>query len=133
MKSRRRLKRSRWRNDPHSLRRRKAEADAAREALAAALPPVYAGPEPLTLWQTVEVRGPHGELQHRIALYVPTHGRCDQHAAEINGQRCDRMQTATEVGRTVAGWIEKRPSTALLADWRRDALPLVPVYAGRQR
>ena len=113
-------KRSRWAhcNTPDGLRRRKAAADAKREALAADLPPVYAGPEPLSAWQTVQVLDSAGRVAHTIALYVPTTGRCDQHAAEVDGAR--RLVTATDVGRIVAGLIHKRPSTAVLADMRRD-------------
>lgn len=113
-------KRSRWAhaNTPDALRRRRAAADAKREALAADLPPVYAGPEPLSAWQTVQVLDSVGLVVHTIALYVPTAGRCDQHAAEVDGAR--RLVTATEVGRIVAGLIHKRPSTAVLADMRRD-------------
>ena len=55
---------------------------------------------------------------HTIRLYVPTHGRCDQHAAEIDGQRCGLMLTATEIGRRVAGMVCKRPSVAALAEVR---------------
>ena len=73
-------------------------ADAKREAMAATLPPVYEGPAPLSEWQTITV-----------TLYVPTHGRCDQHATVIDGQR-------------VAAMIRKRPSDAALADMWRDDL-----------
>ena len=74
MKSRRHhqsAKRSRWawNNSPDGQRNRRAKADARREAIAAALPPVYEGPAPLSEWQTLTV-----------TLYVPAHGRCDQHA-----------------------------------------------------
>ena len=114
----RRLKRSRWAhvNTLDGLRRRRAAADARRETLVADLPPVYAGPEPLSLWQTVQVLDASGRVVHIIALYVPTAGRCDQHAAEVDGAR--RLVTATEVGRLVAGMIRKRPSTAELAELR---------------
>ncbi len=117
--------RSRWAhaNTPDALRRRRAAADTRREALAATLPPVYAGPEPLSLWQTVQVLDGAGRLLHSIALHVPTAGRCDQHAATIDGARCDRMLTATNVGRLVAGMIHKRPSVALLSEWRSDLTP----------
>lgn len=116
----RRPKRSRWAhvNTPDGLCRRKAAADARREASAAHLPPVYAGPEPLSPWQTVQVLDASGHVVHTIALYVPTAGRCDQHAAEVGGVH--RLVTATEVGRIVAGLIHKRPSTAVLADMRRS-------------
>lgn len=117
MKSRRHH-RSRWAhcNTPEALLRRRAKADARREAQVADLPPVYAGPAPLSPWQTVQILGPAGEVQHTIALYVPTAGRCDQHAAEIDGER--RLVTATEVGRLVAGMIHKRPSASVLAEMR---------------
>jgi hypothetical protein len=70
------------------------------------------------VWQRVQVLDGAGEVLHTITLYVPTHGRCDQHAAEIDGQRCDSMLTATEVGRRVAAMIYKRPSVALQAQDR---------------
>lgn len=122
MKSRR-CKRSRFGafNAPEALRRRKAAADARREALVADLPPAYAGPDPLSAWQTVQVLDAAGNVMHSIALYVPTSGRCDQHAAEIDGARADQMLTATDIGRMVAGWIAKRPSCALVACMRREA------------
>lgn len=115
-----RAKRSKWAhcNTPDALRRRHAAADARREALAATLPPVYVGPEPLSLWQTVQVLDSAGRVQRTIALLVPTAGRCDQHAAMIDGARHDRMLTATDVGRMVAGMIHKRPSVALLSELR---------------
>jgi hypothetical protein len=117
-------KRNRWShvNTPDGLRRRKAKLDASREALAATLPPVYAGPEPLSLWQSVQVLDGAGRVLHTVALHVPTAGRCDQHAAVVNGVRCDRMLTATDVGRLVAGWLPKRPSVALLSEWRADLM-----------
>lgn len=116
-----RAKRSRWAhcNTPDALRRRRAAADARREALAAALPPVYAGPEPGSLWQSVQVLDGAGRVLHNIALYVPTSGRCDQHAAILDGARCDRMLTATDVGRMVAGMVRKRPSVEVMAEERR--------------
>ena len=112
MKSRIRHHRSKWAhcNTPDALRRRRAKADARREAIAAALPPVYEGPAPLSEWQTITV-----------TLYVPTHGRCDQHAAVIDGQRVGLL-SATEIGRRVAAMIRKRPSDAVLADMWRDDL-----------
>ena len=111
--------RSRWAhcNTPAARRRRRAAEDAAREARASTLPPVYAGPEPLSVWQTVKVLDAAGNMQHTVELRVPTSGRCDQHAAEVDGRRL--MLTATEVGRLVAGWIAKRPSRELMADVRR--------------
>jgi hypothetical protein len=119
MKSRRRP-RGRWAaaNSPDALRRRKATQDARREALALTLPPVPTGPEPLSVWQRVQVLDGAGEVLHTITLYVPTQGRCDQHAAEIDGQRCEAMLTATEIGRRVAAMIYKRPSLALQAQDR---------------
>ncbi len=87
--------------------------------MVADLPPVDTGPAPLSLWQTVQVIGSHGQVMHTLALYVPTSGRCDQHAAEVDGERGESMLTATQVGRLVAGWIAKRPSHALLAEQRR--------------
>ena len=113
MKSRRHhqsAKRSRWawNNSPDGLRNRRAKADARREAIAAALPPVYEGPAPLSEWQTITV-----------TLYVPTHGRCDQHATVIDGQRVGLL-SATEIGRRVAAMIRKRPSLSVIAEVRRD-------------
>lgn len=124
MKSRNRhhgAKRSRWAhvNTPEGLRRRRAAADARREAICATLPPAYEPPAPLSPWQTVLVLDAAGQLQHRIALYVPTTGRCDQHAAEVDGVR-GPMMTATEVGAMVRGWIAKRPSVSVQAEIRRD-------------
>lgn len=109
MKSRRR-NRSRWAhvNSPDGLRRRRAIADAKREALAATLPPACAPPEPLTEWQTITV-----------TLLVPTCGRCDQHAVIIDGERVGLLG-ATEIGRRVAASIRKRPSAALQGEIRRD-------------
>lgn len=123
MQSRRRhhsAKRSRWThaNTPAALRRRSAKRDAQREAIAATLPPVPAPPEPLSLWQTVLVLGSDGSEMHRVTLYVPTAGRCDQHATDIDGAR--ELLTATAIGRRVAGMICKRPSVALQADIRRE-------------
>ena len=123
MKSRnshRSAKRSRWAhaNTPEALRRRRAQMDARREAIAATLPPVDPGPQPLEPWQTVLVLDARGNVMHRVALYVPTEGhRCDQHAAEVDGVR--ELLTATEIGARVRGWIAKRPSAALLGDIRR--------------
>lgn len=106
----RNLLRSRWAhaNTPAAKRRRRAADDARREALARTLPPVYAGPEPLSHWQTVTVH-----------VYVPTHGRCDQHAVVIDGERVGLL-SATQIAVRVRKAIKSRPSTALLADWRRE-------------
>jgi len=102
MQSHHRHHRSRWAhcNTPDALRRRRAANDARREALAATLPPVPADPTPGDLWQTVTVQ-----------VYVPTHGRCDQHAAVIDGERVGLL-SATEIGRRVAAALRKRPSFA---------------------
>ena len=103
-------KRSRWAhcNSPESLRRRRAKLDARREALAAALPPAYAPPEPGTQWQRIV-----------IDLYVPTAGRCDQHATLIDGERVGLL-SATQIGVMVRDAIRKRPSVAVQAEIRRD-------------
>lgn len=124
MKSPRRhhsAKRSRWAkaNTPDAIRRRRAAADAKREAICATLLPAYEPPAPMTLWQEVIIRDGSGEVQHRIALYVPTAGRCDQWAAEVDGVRVP-MMTATDAGATVRGWIAKRPSVSVQAEIRRD-------------
>ena len=110
MKTRRRHHRSKWAhiNSPEGLRRRRAIADARREALAATLPPAYEPPQPLTEWQTITV-----------TLLVPTCGRCDQHAVVIDGERIGLL-SATEIGRRVAAAIRKRPSVELQAEVRRD-------------
>lgn len=110
MKSRRRNHRSKWAhvNSPEGLRRRRAIADAWREALAATLPPAYVPPQPLTTWQTITV-----------TLLVPTCGRCDQHAVVIDGERVGLL-SATEIGRRVAAAVRKRPSHAVQAEIRRD-------------
>ena len=99
-----------WNNSPDGLRNRRAKADARREAIATTLPPVCEGPAPLSEWQTIVV-----------TLYVPTHGRCDQHATVIDGHRVGLL-SATEIGRRVAAAIHKRPSGDVMADVRRDEL-----------
>lgn len=76
------------------------------------------GPAPLSVWQTVQVLGAHGQVMHELVLRVPMAGRCDQHDAEMDGQRLGLL-TATAVGRLVAGWIYKRDSLALQANLRR--------------
>lgn len=86
------------------------------------MPPVDAGPAPLSVWQTVLVLGSHGQVMRTITLYVPTDGRCDQHAAELDGVRCDSMLTATEVGRLAAAAICKRPSFAQMAQLRAECV-----------
>jgi hypothetical protein len=102
--------RSRWAhaNTPEAKRRKRAKADAQREQLSAALPPVDAGPQPLSHWQTVVVQ-----------LYVPIRGRCDQHAAVIDGKRVG-LVSATQIGVLVRKAIADRPSAAMLAEMRRD-------------
>jgi hypothetical protein len=123
-KTRRRY-RSAWAhcNTPDGLRNRRAKADARRELLAATLPPIDPGPQPMESWQTVQVLDAHGNVMHSIALLVPMPGnRCDQHAASIDGKRCAALQTATEIGRTVAGWIAKRPSFSLLSEMRQNGV-----------
>ena len=76
--------------------------------MAAILPPAPTGPEPLALWQRIT-----------IDLYVPTHGRCDQHAAVIDGEQVGLL-SATQVGVMVREKILKRPSLDVLADARRE-------------
>ena len=80
------------------------------------MPPVYAGPEPMSVWQTVLVLDARGEIEHRITLYVPHQGRCDQQAAEVDGVRQAELMTATGAATLVRGWIRKRPSVDLLAE-----------------
>ena len=103
-------KRSRWAgaNTPDALRRRRAKNDARREALARDLPTVDTGPEPLSLWQTITVQ-----------LYVPTCGRCDQHATMIDGERVGLL-SATQIGVRVRESIRKRPSVRVMAEARGD-------------
>lgn len=102
--------RSRWANvnTPDGLRRRRAIADAKREALAASLPPAIEAPAHGTHWQRIV-----------IDLHVPTSGRCDQHATLIDGERVGLL-SATEIGRRVRGLIRSRPSVSVIADARRD-------------
>jgi len=76
--------------------------------MAANLPPVPIGPEPLTLWQSI-----------RIDLYVPTSGRCDQHAAVIDGKPVGLL-SATQIGVMVREAIYKRPSLDVLAEMRQE-------------
>ena len=105
-----RQNRSRWAhvNTPDGLRRRRAIADALREALAATLPPAIEAPAHGTHWQRIV-----------IDLHVPTSGRCDQHATLIDGERVGLL-SATEIGRRVRGLIRSRPSVSVMADARRD-------------
>lgn len=109
MQSRKHIKSSkgRWDNSPEGLRRRRAIADAKREAMVADLPPVPIGPEPLSLWQSITVE-----------LYVPINGRCDQHATVVDGERVGLL-SATQIGVLIRDKIRKRPSVALLAEERR--------------
>jgi HNH endonuclease len=83
-------------------------------------PPLPEAPMAGTLHQTVQVLDGAGRVLHTIALHVPTAGRCDQHAAVVDGARCDRMLTATDVGRMVSGMVRKRPSVAIISEWRAD-------------
>lgn len=108
--------RSRWAhcNTPAALARRRAAADARREAL----PAVDPGPQPGQARQTVQVIDASGRVALRLDLVVPTRGRCDQHAALINGAPGDRLLTATDVGRLVAAAIVKRPTRDELAELR---------------
>ena len=110
MQSHRRHHRSKWHhcNTPDALRRRRAANDARREAIAATLPPIPADPIPGDLWQTVTVQ-----------VYVPTAGRCDQHATVIDGERVGLL-SATDIGRRVAAALCKRPSFAAQADTRNQ-------------
>jgi len=113
MQSRSRHHRSKWAhcNTPEALRRRRAAADARREALSTTLPPAPEAPAPGELWQTITVH-----------LYVPTSGRCDQHAAVIDGQEVG-MLSATQIGVKVRELVMKRPSFDDLSDARRDCWP----------
>lgn len=111
MKSRSSLhRRSRWAhaNTPAALQRRKAEADAQREAIAATMPPAFTPPAPGSHWQRII-----------IDVYVPPRGRCDQHQAEIDGEPIGLL-SATEIGRRAAATIRKRPSVELQAEIRRE-------------
>lgn len=108
-------------NSPAGLIRRRARADAKREALAATLPPVYRGPEPGTVWRRVVVLDGADQVLLDALLYVPLcQARCDQLAGMIDGKRMDRMTTATQIAEKVRGAIGKRPSIKLLADMQRE-------------
>ena len=87
--------------------------------MAATLPPVPTGPEPLTLWQTITVH-----------LYVPTSGRCDQHAVVLDGERVGLL-SATQIGVKVREAIRKRPSLDLLGEERRAQSELAPLLGER--
>lgn len=109
-------------NSPAGLIRRRASADAKREALAATLPPVYRGPEPGTVWRRVVVLDGADQVMMDAVLYVPMcAARCDQLAGMIDGQRMDHLTTATEIAEKVRGVIGKRPSVRMLADMQRNA------------
>ena len=71
------------------------------------LPPIPDDPAPLSVWQRIEV-----------VLYVPTCGRCDQHAVEIDGARVGLL-SASQIGVKVRELVSKRPSVEMLADVRR--------------
>lgn len=109
-------------NSSAGLIRRRASADAKREALAAALPPVYRGPDPGAVWRRVVVLDGADQVLMDAVLCVPVcSARCDQLAGLIDGQRMARMTTATEIGEKVRAAIGKRPSVRLLADMQREA------------
>lgn len=110
MQTPRRHHRSKWAhcNTPEALRRRRARNDARREALAATLPPIPDEPAPLSVWQRIEV-----------VLYVPTRGRCDQHAVEIDGARVGLL-SASQIGVKVREMVRKRPSVAVLVEERQS-------------
>ena len=74
--------------------------------MAATLPQAHAGPEPLSVWQRIEV-----------VLYVPTAGRCDQHAVVIDGER-GGLLSASQIGVRVREMVRKRPSREILAEVR---------------
>ena len=95
-------------NTPDGLRRRRAAADARREETAATMLPACTAPDPLSHWQRIV-----------IDLYVPTSGRCDQHAVVIDGKRVGLL-SATQVGARLRDIVRKRPSVALLEDERRN-------------
>lgn len=109
MKLRRRNHPRKWAhvNNPQGWRRRKAKADAMREAIAASAPPAYEPPTPGAHWQRIV-----------IDLYVPTHGRCEQHAAMINGESVGLLG-ATAIAERVRGLIRPRPSRDEIAEVRR--------------
>jgi hypothetical protein len=112
MQSRRLHHRSKWAhcNTPDALKRRRARNDARREALAASLPPIPSEPAPLSVWQRIE-----------IVLYVPTSGRCDQHAVEIDGV-CVGLLSASQIGAKVREMARKRPSVEAMVDCQRVIL-----------
>ena len=109
MKHRHRNRQSKWAhvNTPQGLRNRKAAADARREAIAALVPAAYEPPRPGAHWQRIV-----------IDLYVPTHGRCEQHAAVIDG-RAVGLLGATDIAKQVRGLIRPRPSRDVQAEVRR--------------
>lgn len=93
-------------NTPEALRRRRALMDARREALASSLSPIPSDPTPGELWQRIVVE-----------LYVPTSGRCDQHAVVIDGERVGLMG-GIGIGRAVASRVEKRLNRSQRAELR---------------
>lgn len=108
-------------NTREGLIRRRARADARREALAATLPLVYRGPEPGSVWRRVLVEDGAGRVLLDAVLHVPMRAaRCDQSAAVIDGAQSDHLVTATEIATMVRGAIGKRPSIALLVDMQRE-------------
>lgn len=108
-------------NTRDGMIRRRARADARREALAATMPPVYRGPEPGSVWRRVVVEDGAGRVVMDAVLYVPMcAARCDQLAGMIDGQCMSRMTTATQIAEKVRGAIGKRPSVRLLADTQRE-------------
>ncbi len=117
-------------NSPAGLIRRRARADAKREALAATLPPVYRGPDPGTVWRRVVVLDGADQVLMDAVLYVPLcSARCDQSAAVIDGARADHLVTATEIAALVRGAIGKRLSVAMLADMQRNDETAVEIHA----
>lgn len=94
------------RNTPEALRRRRALMDSRREAMAASLLPIHSDPTPGELWQRIVVE-----------LYVPTSGRCDQHAVVIDGERVGLMG-GISIGRAVASRVSKRLNRSQRAEER---------------
>ncbi len=100
--------RSRHLNTPDAIKRRRAKADARREAACANLPPIPAEPQTGDVWVVLKIEGPTGLVLHSRTLYVPARGkRCDQHADESG-----RLVSATDAAEWLRGAIPKRPSYA---------------------
>jgi hypothetical protein len=77
-------------------------------ALPAPLYPAWPG----THEQTITIQT--GDVVRTIVLSVPRgRCRCDQHAVSIDGAPVPGPQTATSIGRLVAGMVARRPSMAL--------------------